>query len=98
MPFMINDLHPGFRGGRTVTESACPPPQVAEEREEQRSKMRRRQGAICCNMSPHSGPPSAVCFVAGGQARREDLICLSLSGNACAQLSFQYVYVIVSLC
>ncbi len=85
-PVMINDLHPWFQGGRTVSESVRPPPQVAEEREEERRKMRRRRWAICCSMSLYSSLRFLLC---GRQA---------VWGCGLDLLSFQYVYVITSLC
>lgn len=34
VPLVINDLHPGFGGGRAFSQKVFPPPQVAREQEE----------------------------------------------------------------
>lgn len=85
-PFMINDLHPWFLGGWTDSESVCPPPQVAEEWEEKR-RMKRRRLAICCNMSLHSTPSCAFCFVANRRGRESHLfvfLCICTFLYLCA--------------
>ncbi len=92
-PFIINDLHPWFRGGRTVSERVCPPPQVAEEREEDEEEE-------MSHLLQHATTlrSSLRLLLCGKQTGGENLICLSLYESVHAQLSFQYVCVIASLC
>lgn len=90
-PFMIHDLHPQFWGGRTVLESVRPPPQVAEEWEEDEEEAGSHllQHVTTLQSSFHC--------LTGRQGEIIWYVCLCL-GNVCAQISFQYVFMIGSLC
>lgn len=60
MSFMKNDLHPGFRAGRTFLERFRLPPQAADERGDDDEE----EEAICCSVPQRSGPAFAEGFTA----------------------------------